>query len=189
MPTANRESSSNGFRDGNSGAGSMRNVLDCVQKPAWPACANSTSRWSAVSRREERDRVTILFGGLTWKHEEMIKAVFRGSGYQCQNMPTPIVADFQAGKEYRKQRPVQPHLLHGREPGAVSAGPRATGAFAPADHRRLCILYGGLLRSVPLRHVRSGISIRPAECGLRWVPRFALPADRRYQGSKRRARA
>ncbi|HUN84193.1 MAG TPA: hypothetical protein VMU48_07430 [Terracidiphilus sp.] len=48
----------------------------------------------------ERDRVTILFGGLTWKHEEMIKAVFRGSGYRCENIPTPIVADFQAGKEY-----------------------------------------------------------------------------------------
>lgn len=48
----------------------------------------------------ERDRVTILFGGLTWKHEEMIKAVFHGSGYHCENIPTPIVADFQAGKEY-----------------------------------------------------------------------------------------
>ncbi len=48
----------------------------------------------------ERDRVTILFGGLTWKHEAMIKAVFRGSGYNCENIPTPVVADFQAGKEY-----------------------------------------------------------------------------------------
>jgi predicted nucleotide-binding protein (sugar kinase/HSP70/actin superfamily) len=49
---------------------------------------------------QERDRVTILFGGLTWKHEEMIKAVFQGSGYHCENIPTPVVADFQAGKEY-----------------------------------------------------------------------------------------
>ncbi len=49
---------------------------------------------------EERDTVTILFGGLTWKHEEMIKAVFRGSGYRCENIPTPDVSDFQAGKEY-----------------------------------------------------------------------------------------
>jgi len=48
----------------------------------------------------ERDRVTILFGGLTWKHEAMIKAVFRGSGYNCENIPTPEVADFQAGKEF-----------------------------------------------------------------------------------------
>ncbi|MFZ0592376.1 MAG: hypothetical protein WAM39_18090 [Bryobacteraceae bacterium] len=49
---------------------------------------------------DERDRVTILFGGLTWKHEEMIKAVFHGSGYRCANIPTPEVADFQAGKEF-----------------------------------------------------------------------------------------
>ncbi len=49
---------------------------------------------------EERDRVTILFGGLTWKHEEMIKAVFQGSGYRCENIPTPEVVDFQAGKEF-----------------------------------------------------------------------------------------
>jgi predicted nucleotide-binding protein (sugar kinase/HSP70/actin superfamily) len=48
----------------------------------------------------ERDHVTILFGGLTWKHEEMIKAVFHGSGYRCENIPTPVVADFQAGKEF-----------------------------------------------------------------------------------------
>jgi predicted nucleotide-binding protein (sugar kinase/HSP70/actin superfamily) len=48
----------------------------------------------------ERDIVTILFGGLTWKHEAMIKAVFHGSGYRCENIPTPVVADFQAGKEF-----------------------------------------------------------------------------------------
>ena len=30
----------------------------------------------------------------------MIKAVFRGSGYRCENIPTPDVSDFQAGKEY-----------------------------------------------------------------------------------------
>ncbi|MEW5975571.1 MAG: activator of (R)-2-hydroxyglutaryl-CoA dehydratase [Acidobacteriota bacterium] len=49
---------------------------------------------------EERKRVTILFGGLTWKHEELMKAVFRGSGYRCENLATPNVAAFQTGKEY-----------------------------------------------------------------------------------------
>lgn len=48
----------------------------------------------------ERDRVTILFGGLTWKHEKLIQAVFQGCGYQCQMIPTADVSDFQAGKEY-----------------------------------------------------------------------------------------
>jgi predicted nucleotide-binding protein (sugar kinase/HSP70/actin superfamily) len=49
---------------------------------------------------EERDNVTILFGGLTWKHEELIKAVFLGCGYKCEMVPTPNVAAFQLGKEY-----------------------------------------------------------------------------------------
>jgi predicted nucleotide-binding protein (sugar kinase/HSP70/actin superfamily) len=49
---------------------------------------------------DERDRVTILFGGLTWKHEELIKAVFLGNGYKCEMVPVPNVAAFQIGKEF-----------------------------------------------------------------------------------------
>jgi len=49
---------------------------------------------------EERDRVTILFGGFTWKHERFIEAAFRGNGYRCQMLPNPNVAAFQTGKEY-----------------------------------------------------------------------------------------
>ena len=48
----------------------------------------------------ERDKVTILFGGLTWKHEAFIQAVFQGNGYTCEMVPTPDVPAFQAGKEY-----------------------------------------------------------------------------------------
>jgi predicted nucleotide-binding protein (sugar kinase/HSP70/actin superfamily) len=48
----------------------------------------------------ERDKVTILFGGLTWKHEKMIQAVFQGSNYKCVMVPTPNVEAFQLGKEY-----------------------------------------------------------------------------------------
>src|SRR5919109_5152256 len=51
-------------------------------------------------RAEERDKVTILFGGLTWKHEKMIQAVFQGCGYKCEMIPTADVSDFQAGKEF-----------------------------------------------------------------------------------------
>jgi predicted nucleotide-binding protein (sugar kinase/HSP70/actin superfamily) len=49
---------------------------------------------------EERDHVTILFGGFTWKHEDLIRAVFRGCGYACEKLPVPNVAAFQLGKEY-----------------------------------------------------------------------------------------
>jgi len=49
---------------------------------------------------EERDRVTILFGGFTWKHERFIEAGFRGCGYRFQMLPNPDVAAFQTGKEF-----------------------------------------------------------------------------------------
>jgi predicted nucleotide-binding protein (sugar kinase/HSP70/actin superfamily) len=48
----------------------------------------------------ERDRVTILFGGLSSNHEWLIKSVFQSAGYKVEVMPTPDVAAFQLGKEY-----------------------------------------------------------------------------------------
>ncbi len=49
---------------------------------------------------EERSGVTILFGGFTWKHEDLIRAVFQGCGYRCEKLPVPNVAAFQTGKEF-----------------------------------------------------------------------------------------
>jgi predicted nucleotide-binding protein (sugar kinase/HSP70/actin superfamily) len=48
----------------------------------------------------ERDRVTILIGGLSGKHDALLKAAFESAGYRVQVMPTPDVAAFQLGKEY-----------------------------------------------------------------------------------------
>ncbi len=49
---------------------------------------------------EERQRVTILFGGLTWKHEKFIQAVFHGSGYRCETLPNPNLAAYHLGREF-----------------------------------------------------------------------------------------
>jgi len=49
---------------------------------------------------EERDKVTILIGGLTPKHEEFIRAVFQGSGYRCERLPEPDYEAFLLGKEF-----------------------------------------------------------------------------------------
>src|ERR1700759_1439711 len=43
---------------------------------------------------EERGKVTILFGGLTWKHERVIQAGFEGCGYRFGTMTVPNVAAF-----------------------------------------------------------------------------------------------
>lgn len=48
----------------------------------------------------ERDRVTILVGGLTWKHEALFRAVFQGNGYRCETLPNPDVVSFELGKQH-----------------------------------------------------------------------------------------
>ena len=48
----------------------------------------------------ERDQVTVLIGGLTWKHEWLIKSVFEAAGYKTAIMPVPDVPAFQLGKEF-----------------------------------------------------------------------------------------
>lgn len=50
--------------------------------------------------RAERERVTVLFGGLTNRHEQLVHAALQGLGYKVAIVPTPCKADFQAGKEY-----------------------------------------------------------------------------------------
>lgn len=49
--------------------------------------------------REERNDVTILFGGLTWKHERLVQGVMHNLGYNAQPLPNITRADLDAGKE------------------------------------------------------------------------------------------
>src|SRR6202050_5059681 len=48
----------------------------------------------------QRDHTTILFGGLTWKHERLVHAALESLGYRCESVPVPNKKAFQLGKEY-----------------------------------------------------------------------------------------
>ena len=50
--------------------------------------------------KEQRCRTTLLFGGLTWKHEKLVHGALEGLGYIAEAVPTPNVRAFQTGKEY-----------------------------------------------------------------------------------------
>jgi predicted nucleotide-binding protein (sugar kinase/HSP70/actin superfamily) len=50
--------------------------------------------------KDERANVTILFGGLTWKHEKLIKGVLQGLGYNASEVSVPDKKAFQLGKEF-----------------------------------------------------------------------------------------
>ncbi|MGC9159752.1 MAG: hypothetical protein ACP5FH_12275, partial [Terracidiphilus sp.] len=48
----------------------------------------------------ERETTTILFGGLTWKHERLIEGLLAGAGYRCQHLPETDRAAHELGKEF-----------------------------------------------------------------------------------------
>jgi predicted nucleotide-binding protein (sugar kinase/HSP70/actin superfamily) len=49
---------------------------------------------------DQRHKTTLLFGGLTWKHEKLVHGALEGLGYKCEVVPVPDVKAFQLGKEY-----------------------------------------------------------------------------------------
>ena len=138
--------------------------------------------------REQRARTTLLFGGLTWKHEKLVHGALEGLGYTRRSRAhaqRPRVPDRQG---IRQQRAVQPHLFHRRQPGAVSAEPGRAGAQQAGNHRPLRVLHRRRLRPVPLRHVRSRIPAGAAQRRFRRLPRAAVPAVRRAEPVRRRSR-
>ncbi len=50
--------------------------------------------------KSQRDHTTVLFGGLTWKHEKLVHAALSALGYKCEALPVPNKRAFQLGKEY-----------------------------------------------------------------------------------------
>ena len=50
--------------------------------------------------RRDRDGTTLLFGGLTHRHERLLQAVLARFGHASEVLPCPDVAAFQTGKEF-----------------------------------------------------------------------------------------
>ena len=138
--------------------------------------------------KTQRDNTTLLFGGLTWKHEQLIHGAWEGLGYKCEVIPTPDVKAFQLGKEYGNNGQCNPtyftvgnlvqYLQKLREDDGMSTT-RSTDKLRLLDRRRL--------RPLPLRHVRGRVPAGAAQRRLRRLPRAAVPAVGRPQPVGRRA--
>lgn len=50
--------------------------------------------------KAERPDVTILYGGLTWKHERLLQGVMENLSYNAQPLPNITRSDLDVGKEY-----------------------------------------------------------------------------------------
>lgn len=147
----------------------------------------------------ERDRVTILFGGLTEKHEALIKSVFEVAGYRTEILPTPDVAAFQLGKEYGNNGQCNPtyftvgHLIQylqrleagGRSPQDIidsyvfftagSCGPCRFGMYE-AEYRLALQNAGFDGFRVLLFQQKDGIKAASGEPGLKFTVDFGLGA-------------
>ncbi len=51
--------------------------------------------------RREREKTTILIGGLSSIHERLAEAAMRSLGYSCEALPTPDLSAYQTGKEFQ----------------------------------------------------------------------------------------
>jgi hypothetical protein len=124
--------------------------------------------------RAERPFTTVLFGGLTWKHERLIQAMMVGHGYIAEYLPTPTVKAFQMGKEYGNNGQCNPtyftvgnlveYLVALEGQGMSRREIIDKYVFFTAGACGPCrFVYGRRVRTVPLWHVRGGISSRLAE--------------------------
>ena len=64
-----------------------------------PIISHYTSYKPRPFTRQERDTTTILYGGLTWKHERLIQGALHNLKYNAEPLPNIARADLDAGKE------------------------------------------------------------------------------------------
>ncbi len=68
---------------------------------------------------KEKAKITLLVGGLTVAHDFFVEAGIRGNGYNVQMLECPTNEGLQVGKEFGNRGPVQPDVLHRRQPREV----------------------------------------------------------------------
>lgn len=74
----------------------FENGEDCAKANAFPPLRSPELPFTAA----ERSSVTILFGGLTWKHERLIQGLLEGAGYRCQRLPETDRAAHDLAQEF-----------------------------------------------------------------------------------------
>lgn len=72
--------------------------LQSIQPPAKPVNHYKAYKPKPFLR-EQREDTTILFGGLTWKHERLIQGAMHNLKYKVEPLPNIQRADLDAGKE------------------------------------------------------------------------------------------
>ena len=161
---------------------------------------------------EQRPNTTLLFGGLTWKHEKLVHGALEGLGYRCEVVPVPDVKAFQLGKEYGNNGQCNPtyftvgnlvqYLQKLEESGvrredllnnyifltAGACGPCRFGMYE-AEYRLALRNAGFDGFRVMLFQQSGGLNQAEAEAGLRHEPGFLPQPAQRHEHGRRDQRS
>jgi predicted nucleotide-binding protein (sugar kinase/HSP70/actin superfamily) len=78
---------------------SRRNIMGLTQITQAPEVSHYTAYVPKPFTREQRDTTTILYGGLTWKHERVMQGALQNMKYNAEPLPNIAREDLDAGKE------------------------------------------------------------------------------------------
>ena len=129
---------------------------------------------------EERADVTILFGGLTWKHERLIEGLLAGAGYRCQALPETDRAAHELGKEFCASGLCNPVYFTAGNLIRFLRQLEAIRAQSRRDRQTLCLFHSSMRRPVPLQYVRGGIPYGATGRRIRRIPHPLLFSGSRY---------
>lgn len=131
--------------------------------------------------RDERERTTILFGGLTWKHERLVQGVLQNLGYDAEPLPAVTRADLDAGKELVDVGACCPTLFTtGNLASFLRREAAARGAAAVAD--RYVFLTAGSCGPCRFGQYHESYAAALDGLGLRDLRILLLAQDRLDQG-------
>ena len=72
---------------------------DIASKTLRPAVHHYQAYRPRPFTREQRENTTVLFGGLTWKHERLMQGALHNLKYKAEPLPNIAREDLDAGKE------------------------------------------------------------------------------------------
>ena len=154
----------------------------------------TTGRWKPRVRykayvprpftRSERSHVSILFGGLHWRVERVVEAVFENAGYRAQRLPTATRAGPEPRARARRHRSVLSHQLHHRQPRVL---PRRRAAEIGADEvaKRYVYLTAGACGACRFGQYHQSYELALRNIGLEAFRLFLMAQDSLDQGGGR----
>jgi predicted nucleotide-binding protein (sugar kinase/HSP70/actin superfamily) len=134
--------------------------------------------------RAERDTVTILFGGLHWRAERVLEAVFANLGYQARALPPATKEDLLAGREVADIGQCCPtSFTTGNLVNFLRAEARRTGPDQVAN--RYVYVTAGSCGACRFGQYHQSYELALRNTGLEQFRMFLLAQDRMEQGAAR----